>query len=378
MRAVPALLVALLALGATGCADERQGVASPTPETPSPDTTSGSTTPPSDPTTPPESTAGGTAEDPVEVEPVTDLLDWRPSGPVETTVTVSGPWTLEVPESGAEARLTGPDPRTVSAPPRFRITDALIDGEYAVIVAGDTLEQKPGVATVIDLATGRTRTLDGSSPVPTTNGGSWALGEGRLLHATIGPKRSYCLASVDLASGDSERLWCAEPRHGFNAAAITPAGTSLMTFDDQRPSCRTVAAVDNDGLEPFEGVAECLGWEGVTTPDGAVWSVVPDQRRVEQARMYARIGKEYFDLGAGTSGTLTWCAGAAYFARDPQRDGEPASVLRWSDAGRLEVVYETAGRGPAFVADQARCGGDALTVTALGRAGDSQVTATLR
>ena len=378
MRAVATLLVTLLALAAAGCADEQSGVAEPTPTTESPGTEPGSTTSPSPSPTAPEGTDGGTAQDPVAVEAAKDLLEWRPSGPVQTTVTVSGPWTLEVAGSAGEARLRGPEPRTVSAPPRFQITDTLIDGEYAVVVAGDTLEQKPGVATVVDLATGRTRTVDGSSPVPTTNGGSWALGEGRLLHATIGPKRAYCLASVDLASGDSERLWCAEPRHGFNAAAITPAGTSLMTFDDKRPSCRTVASVAEDGLDPFEGVPDCRGWEGVATPDGAVWSVVPDQRRVEQARMYARVGEEYYDLGPGTSGTLTWCSGAAYFARDPQRDGEPASILRWSDAGRLEIVYETTGRGPAFVADQARCGGDALTVTTLARNGDSQVTAKLR
>ncbi|MGH3360824.1 MAG: hypothetical protein ACRDOM_00065, partial [Nocardioides sp.] len=306
------------------------------------------------------------------------LLDWQPvRGPVETTVTVSGPWSLSVAESATEARLEGPEPRTIAAPRRFRITDTLIDGEYAVVVAGDTLEQKPGVATVIDLASGRIRTLDGSSPVPTTNGGSWTLGEGRVLHATIGPGRAYCLASVDLASGASERLWCAEPRHGFNGTAITPAGVSLMTFDDQRPSCRTVVAVTGSGLTPVPGVPKCLGWEGLATPEGAVWSVVPDQQRIEQAQMFARVGEEYYDLGPGTSGTLLWCSDAAYFARDPQRDGQPASILRW-DGVRLEVVHETAGRGPAFVADQARCGQDALTVTTLARNGDAQVTAKLR
>ena len=41
--------------------------------------------------------------------------------------------------------------------------------------------------------------------MPTTNGGTWALGEGHLLHATIDDSGAYCLASVDLASRAAER-----------------------------------------------------------------------------------------------------------------------------------------------------------------------------
>jgi hypothetical protein len=194
------------------------------------------------------------------------------------------------------------------------------------------------------------------------------------VHPTIGPGGTYCLATVDLADRSSERTWCAEKRHGFNGARITPEATSLMTFDDQQPSCRTVVRVSEDDVVPFEGVEDCLGWEGVLTDGGAVWSVVPKQTQIEAARYYAREGDEYFDLGPGTSGTLLWCAGAAYFAQDPLRDGDPARLLRWTSDNTLEVVYETRGRGPAFLTEP-RCGDGRITVTALGESGDEQVTA---
>lgn len=377
MRSAVLAVVSVLFLG--GCTAEDRTVSDRPSAAASPAPAERGTTPsPPTPTSAP-APRGGTAASPAPVDATADLRDWtRVSGSVDDTVTVGGPWTLRVPESSAEAQLQGPDPRTVPAPKRFRITDALLDREYAVVVAGDTLEQKPAVATVVDLASGETTTLDGSSDVPTTNGGAWALGEGRLLYPTIGPGRTYCLASLELTSGASERVWCAEPRHGFNGTRVTPAATSLMSFDDQRPSCRTVATVDGSGLRPFDGVTDCLGWEGVATPDGAVWSVVPRQRRIEEARFHARIGEQYFDLGPGTSGTLTWCGDAAYFVRDPQRDGDPARLLRWGPDGSLEVVFETSGTGPAFLAGPARCGGDSLTLTALARSGDTQVTTSVR
>ena len=92
---------------------------------------------------------------------------------------------------------------------------------------------------MVDLRTGKRFTIDGSSAVPTVNGGTWALGAGHLLHATT-DRGAYCVASVDLASRAAERGWCAPRRQGFNAARITPAGDTLLTFDAGRPvACRT-------------------------------------------------------------------------------------------------------------------------------------------
>jgi hypothetical protein len=196
-----------------------------------------------------------------------------------------------------------------------------------------------------------------------------------VVHPTIGPGGTYCLATVDLEKQSSARTWCAEKRHGFNAARITPAGTSLMTFDDQQPSCRTVVQVDGHDVDPFEGVEQCLGWEGILLGDGAVWSVVPKQNRIEEARYYARAGDQYYDLGPGTSGTLVPCGDAAYFTQDPVHDGDPARLLRWT-GDELEVVYETHGRGPAFLTEP-RCGDGRITITALAESGDEQVTAEL-
>ena len=365
-----AVVLAALLLTAAGCADggadpARTGTTSPA-STP-PGTSSGSPA------------AGGSPDAPVVVEPVPDLLDWSPApGRVEDTVTVSGPWTLTVDPHGRRVTLEGPEPESVAAGRDRRVSEALIDGEYALVVSQDRLEQRPAVATVIELATGRRLVLDGTSEVPTTTGGTWALGAGHLLHATrpdVGAVDRYCLARVDLASGRPEVAWCAGPGQGFTHARITGQGDTLLTFDDSQPSCRTVATVSQGDVAPFAGVAECRGWDGVVLEGGRVWSVVLRESRIDDAHLYATVGDGYYDLGPGTSGSLVECAGAAYFSRDPAREGDPAQVLRWRPDGTLAVVYEAPTGGEGFVTVPLRCGGDRLTLTALTESGDEQVTA---
>lgn len=302
-------------------------------------------------------------------------LDWRPvEGPAEDTVTRNDEWTLTVTGAGSGWELTGPTTRGGPAGSGWRVGEALLDEDWAVVVLQDEGERRASRATVVHLESGRTFALDGRSDVPTTTGGTWALGDDRVLHATT-DAGAYCLAEVDLETQRSTVAWCAPERHGFNAAHATSDGDSLTTFDDSRPSCRTVATLADGAVSPFPGVTECKGWEGVLTDDGAVWSEIPRERRIEEADFHARVGDEYADLGPGLSGSLVECDGAAYFARDPQRQGEPAALLRWTaDAGPV-VVYESP-KGQAFL-EAPRCGGDAITVTARSSSGDEQVTADL-
>jgi hypothetical protein len=319
----------------------------------------------------------GTPEKPQPLDPGTDLLGWRPvPGPVEDSVTRGGGWTLTVNEAGTRAQVAGPDAGSgITAGPRRRISDAFLDSEYAVVVLQDRQETRPSSATVVELGTGNQFTLDGSSDIPTVNGGTWALGAGRLLHATVSAG-AYCVASVDLATQRSTLGWCAPERHGFNGARVTPAGDALLTFDDSRPACRTVVALQGTAIEPFPGVPDCSAWEGLLLGDGAVWSVIPQEKQVENAHLYAHDGPSWLDLGPGTSGTLAWCGDAAYFVRDPQRDGDPAALMRYGSATGLDVVYESP-RGQSFLTAP-RCGGDAITLTAFAEGGDVQVSADLR
>lgn len=322
----------------------------------------------------------GTAEDPTRAQPGTALLDWQSvPGPTGATVTRSGEWSLGVNDSGTEARLTGPgSDRIITSDSRERISDGLIDGRWAVVVLQDRQESRASTARILDLDhPARSFSIDGSAEVPTTSGGTWALGEGRLLHATV-HKGSYCVASVTLTTQKPALGWCAPKRHGFNGARITPAGQTLLTFDDARPACRTAVRLLGAEVEPLADLDQCAAWDSLVVPGGAVWSVLPNEKRVEGAHFYARQGRSFFDLGPGTSGTLTWCDGAAYFVRDPQRDGDPASLMRWRGSagpGGLDTVYESP-RGQAFLTTP-RCGGTTITVTALAEAGDEQVSADL-
>lgn len=372
-----ALTLGLLAAGCSTGGGTPDPGADGTTAASSPTTGATASTTPSPSTS---ATPAGTAEDPMRVPPGTALLDWHSvPGPAGATVTRSGDWSLSVNDSGTEARLAGPgSDRIITTDSHERISDALVDGQWAVVVLQDRQESRPSTARVLDLDhPARSFDVDGSAEVPTTSGGTWALGEGRLLHATD-HRGSYCVASVTLATRTSTLGWCAPRRHGFNGARITPAGQTLLTFDDARPACRTAVRLHGAEVAPLADVEQCAAWDSLVVPGGAVWSVLPNEKRVEGAHFYARQGTSFFDLGPGTSGTLTWCDGAAYFVRDPQHDGDPASLMRWrvdAGPGGLDTVYESP-RGQAFLTAP-RCGGTSITLTAFAEAGDEQVSADL-
>jgi hypothetical protein len=325
------------------------------------------------PTTP---TSTGSSDHPVVVGPTSDPLAWRPvPGSTRDEVTVGGDWKLTLASGGDTARLDGPHPRTIAAGAHSSISDAFLDGSHALVVSEDDLARTPDVATLVDLASGRATTLDRTSNPPTSVGGTWALGPTSLAHATAGTSHRYCVVFLGLDSGSPEGRYCVPPRNGLSRASITDGGTTLMRFDDQHPSCRTLLTRSGAAFTPLPGVTPCKGWDSTSVPGGVVWSVVPKERRVEAARFYSHTSTGWFDLGRGTSGTLVACGGAAYFVRDPATRHDPATLLRWDPAaGALTTVFASKGRGNAFLSPP-RCGGDHLTVTAFSDAGDQQVTA---
>jgi hypothetical protein len=326
----------------------------------------------------PSGTTIGSPEHPAVVALAHSALHWTPvPGPTKDLVTVGDHWTLTVPSGAAEARLTGPHPVTIRAGDHASITDALLDGDHALVVSEDRLAADPDRGVVVDLASGRSTTLDGTSDPPTVAGGTWALGPDTLTHATLGAHRRYCVATVDLDTGHGTTGWCAPPRSGFSRAMITGGAHTMMTFDDHHPSCRTLVEVGDQQLTPIPGVARCKGWDSSLTALGAVWSVVPEERRIEAAHFYAHAADGWYDLGPGTSGSLVTCGDSSFFTRDPVSRTDPAQLLRWEpDRARLTVAYATEATGNAFLAPP-RCGGTHLTLTAYSDAGDEQVTARL-
>jgi hypothetical protein len=377
-RTLPYVVASALLLTLAACGDSDGPDADPTPSaTPTQATTTPSTT---STETPDNQASGGSADAPTALEARTDLLDWQPvDGSVEDAVTRNGEWSLSVPQDGSTFQLekvtaAGSSSGQAGATPGWKVSDGLLDEDWAVVVLQDEKEEKPSRATVTNLETGKAFEIDGRSDVPTTNGGTWALGDDQLLHATI-DNGAYCLASVDLESRRSTVEWCAPKQHGFNAGHVTDDGISLLTFDNAATSCRTVASIAGGKDTPFPGVTECNAWEGLLLEDAAVWSVIPDEQRIEEAHLYARVREGYFDLGPGTAGSLVSCDDAAYFTRDPQQKGDPAMLMRWSPDDGLSVAYESP-KGQAFI-EQPRCGGDTMTITALTSSGDEQVSAEL-
>ncbi len=318
---------------------------------------------------------GGTIDAPVAAEPTPGLLEWNDTGAEAGARYVRGPeWralansdnsTVDFTRSGIEIGIDAGPGRTIS--------EVLLSTQWGVAVQQDKAETEPSEVAVVDLATGEQSRLAGPPPA---SGGSWALTDGDLYYPTYGDDDAYCLATSALADSNGEDGWCAPARSGFSGLTASEDGVGILTFDDARPvACRTVNLLDGSGLpQPVEGPADCTAWDVAATADGALWSDVPKPRRQEEAHFYASAGGTYFDLGAGATGTALPCGDSVFFVRDPQGDDQPARLMRWTPRHTLEVAYESASVGEAFLGEPA-CGGGVLTLSSFGEQGDELVWA---
>ncbi|MCW2736834.1 hypothetical protein [Nocardioides sp.] len=334
-------------------------------------------TPTDDPTSEPasEAHAGGTIDAPAVVEPTPALLEWADTGVEAGTRYVKGPeWEALGDEGNTTVDLARDgDSVSIAAGGGRILSEVLMSTDWAVVVRQDKAETAPSEVAVVDLATGEQGKLAGP---PAASGGSWALTGGDLYYPTYGDDRAYCLATSALADSNGEDGWCAPARSGFSGLTAGEHGVGIMTFDDARPvACRTVNLLDGSGVpQPIEGPAPCTAWDVAATADGAVWSDVRKPRRQEEAHFYASADGTYFDLGPGTTGTAVPCGDSVFFVRDPQADDEPARLLRWTPDHTLEVAYESASAGNAFLGEPA-CGGGVLTLSSFGEQGDELVSA---
>jgi hypothetical protein len=321
--------------------------------------------------------SGGTLDDPTVVEPENALLDWKDSGFEAGARYVRGAeWEAVGDEAGSEVELARDgDTVTVRAGAGRTISEVLMSETWAVVVRQDTAESEPSQVVTVDLSSGEQGEV--VSPAA-ASGGSWALLDGDLRYPTYGDDRAYCLATSALADSNGEDGWCAPPRSGFSGLTANEHGVGMMTFDDARPvACRTVNLLDPSGVpQPLEGPEDCTGWDVAATADGAVWSEVPKPRRQEEARFHASADGTYFDLGPGTTGSAVPCGDSVFFVRDPQGPDEPARLMRWTPDRTLEIAYESASAGNAFLGEPV-CGGGVLSVSSFGEEGDELMWASV-
>ena len=374
MRArTPIALALLVTLAACGTDDSTPRPEPSSSESPSDGTPTDSTT--DEPTS--EAPTGGPVDDPVVAEAVPAPLDWQDTGVPVGTGYVKGPaWEAlsSADDTSVELAADGMG-LGIGAGPGRTISEVLLTEDWAVVVRQDKAETDPSEVAVVDLATGKQTELAGPEPA---SGGSWALTGGDLYYPTYGDDRAYCLATSALADSNGEDGWCAPARSGFSGLTASEHGVGIMTFDDARPvACRTVNLLDGSGLpQPVEGPAECIAWDVAATADGALWSEVPKRRRQEEAVFRASADGTYFDLGPGTTGTALPCGDSVFFVRDPQGDDEPARLMRWTPEHTLEVAYESASVGNAFLGEP-RCGGGVLTLVSFGDQVDEHVWASV-
>lgn len=382
-RAGAATLAALaLAAGATGCtsADDQPGNTAKPGQQPS--VAAATTSDPDGPTTasaPTSNAATPSATATTTATPTIQQLAWKPlPGDPDDTITTNGTWTLTIAQQGGWWSLgKGTSAKRTSAPKGEQVMHAGLDDAYAVVVYGDQAGRRPQTAVVTDLASGKQRMLDGHSDAPPSSDGSWALDGSTLWHATGAATSAspYCLAATDLGTMTSTPGWCAPKGNGFTNILAAGGQASMMTFDDARPtSCRTLVTASGAQTVPYPDVPACRGSQGAVLGSGSatsrVWSIVPDEHRYQQVRVYASTGDGVVDLGPGVNGTLTVCGSAAYWARDAA-SGQPAALMRW-DGQALSVAYEAKG----FLGEPL-CAGHVLSIADATDNGARQLSATV-
>ncbi len=303
-------------------------------------------------------------------------LEWQPTGhDPDQRVIVGELWTAVVTET--EVVFEGEERVVVPAEQGGSVDAVLLAGDTAVVSTSFGGEASAGWGVLVDLSTGtQTRIV---SPEP-TNGGGWAMAEGDLYYPTLGEGGSYCLATMAIADTNGEDGWCAPARTGFANLNASEHGVGLMTFDDRRPiACRTAHLLDQASQpRAVAGPAECKVWDVAATDNGVIFSEVPKAQRQEVARFRATTGSldgPVQDLGPGTTGTLIPCGGDTFFARDPQRRSDPATLMRW-DGSDLSVAFESTSTGDAFLGAP-ECADGIVTLNVFGEGGDEQVSASV-
>lgn len=369
--------LALIATAASGCGSGSSNDATPTPAA------TGSATASSPAASSATGSSSGSASltpsgaGTTTATPTFEPLDWtKLPGDGSDPVTADGPWSLTVDQDGGWWSLGKGTAKTeqTPAPQGLKVVDTRLDDDWAVAVYGDENGKKPQQAAVTSLASGKTFTIDESSDLPPSTDGSWALDGDTLWHATDHGD-SYCLAATDLASRKSTLGPCVDPSdHGFTNVVAAGGTTSMMTFDDQQPSCRTIVTVSGTTTTPYPGVAPCKGAQGAVLGSGGgasrIWSVVPNENRYQQVRVYASTAGGVVDLGLGMNSSLVVCGSAAYWARDAA-GSTPAAIMRW-DGSKESEVYESKG----FLG-QPLCAGHTLSILDSSDSGNQELRATV-
>lgn len=303
------------------------------------------------------------------------LLNWE-SHPLDD----KGPaawtngWSGVADSLGKRVVISGPGKTMRFKARTGRVQSLEMQWPWAVVYAGGSLTggragAQPGQIAVFDLRNSTRRMVgqQGSAPAP-SQAGSVSMHDGELAYAT-GPNDHYCLAKLDLATLDGERLGCAKPlKEGFTQFRLTSNGLGYTSFDDRRPnSCMTLKTLRGDDSDVLRAAKNCVGWEVVPGEDSDLWLQVRNPNRIERAKAYARTDDgAVHSLGPALSGSTTWCDGSTYFIRPAGKDGQADDLMRWSPESGLDVVWTPKDRSMAFVFAP-HCGGSTVTLPGFDR-----------
>ena len=308
-----------------------------------------------------------------------DLLDWTPRPGSGRRHGDPRRWSqLPVDEAAPGRRADGRTASTTSAPPRGSRSPtpcSTAAGPSSCCRTGRRRARRPRPWSTC-AAAGRS-SMDGSSAVPTVNGGTWALGEGHLLHATT--DRGGATASPRWTWRRGPPSAAGAPRrHGFNAARITPGRGHAAHLRRPRPvACRTAVRLDGTTSRRCPASRDCKALESlalrrrrglVGDPEGARRSRRPTSTPAPRRRAGSTSVRPPPGRSPGAATRRTSRATRSATATTPRCcGGRPTAASTWSTSPPAAQAFLTA----------PRCGGDTVTVTALAQSGDEQVSAPL-
>lgn len=306
----------------------------------------------------------------VPVEVVDGLLEWSVvAGPAETLMppaavasdgerllfTVAGPLghALYLREPGAQdaSPLLLPKEHTL-------VGEADVSSELAVALIG-YLESEIVSLVMWDL-TGASLTVDSG---PLMDSWAWMLAlDGDRLYFVRDVGGVRCLAVASMEGVEQDPVYCTSPDWILNRVAVHPTVVSMVETDPV-DGCSRLVTVDKTSYErttTWNDVEDCRLFSGAADGSMAIWTHHPVPDAVGGVNYFDVEVVGYadgavYDLGRGTAGSVSVCAGAAIW-ESKAATGE-AEIRWWRPGEPVKVLYRSPdqGRGYGYATGRPEC-----------------------
>jgi len=235
------------------------------------------------------------------------------------------------------------------AKPGYVTAHIFFVGDVAAILSEDSdlsdTVKGPGIADRVDLKTGQTIPLAGTSIAPPVADFAYqsAISGRTLYYSSLRDgKQHTCVAAVDVITGQGRLVYCAPP--GWIVEFIRPGqdgATWLEVQGEAFDNCRVGRPVDASGTIAYVGPsAACTTFDTASLSDWQVWSAFPMKSEdFIESNLYAQNNGQIQPLGYVKTGSVRQCGGWVYWITN-YPTGKPEQLRRWQPGSAVQMLLQ--------------------------------------